>query len=375
MKNESPNVIGFGYAKRALVKGSREYGRMQQYATVLGQYHLVVFTRAREGYPAFQQEGNLFLYATNSRTRLGMLFAAYRIGRAILKQRTGTSFVVSGQDPLAASIVTLLLSRFKNTTLHVQLHGDVFNPYFFNDSNTGFVKRWWASYVISRARMLRVVSDRIKQSLLREGVSENKITVLPIEADVLRFLAVGENRVYQKPETVKFLYVGRFSTEKNIPLLLEAFAAARTQGLQAKLTLLGDGPQKASLKKLASRLSLTDVVDIVPWTDDVPAAMAAADVLCLSSWHEGFAMVLVEAMAAGLPVITTDVGCAGEIVKQHLHGQIVPVGDVTAYTSALLRIATDTSLRERLGRAAHLTIKERLLASDYLHDIKGSFTV
>ncbi|MEN9920424.1 MAG: hypothetical protein RL538_317 [Candidatus Parcubacteria bacterium] len=375
MKNESPNVIAIGYAKRALVPGSRERERMRQYGEVLGQYHLIVFTRAREGCPAFQNEDALYLYATNARTRIGMLIAAYFIGRKILRAQRDTQFVISGQDPLAAGLVATLLAKSKKAQLHIQLHGDIFNTDFFGHSYLAVVRRVWASCIVRRAKKLRAVSQRIKQSLVKEGIEETKISVLPIEADVQSFLRAGEERVYTSASEPTFLYVGRFSREKDIPFLLKAFAAARTQGLRAKLVLLGDGPQKALLMKLVNQLSLADVVTIVPWTDDVPAAMAAADVLCLASQHEGFAMVLVEAMAAGLPVVTTDVGCAGEIVKQHLHGYIVPVGDVDQYASALTKMGVDASLRERLGRAAYLTIKERQATASYLHDIKDSFTM
>ncbi|MCA9339929.1 MAG: hypothetical protein KDA17_03390, partial [Candidatus Saccharibacteria bacterium] len=99
MKDESKlQLIAISYAKRALETGTRERARMLAYAESMGEYHLIVFTRKHDGYSAYVQDGNLHLYATNTRTRLGMMWQAFKIGRRILAQRGG-DWVVSSQDP------------------------------------------------------------------------------------------------------------------------------------------------------------------------------------------------------------------------------------------------------------------------------------
>lgn len=373
MDKKAPHVVAIGYAKRALEPGSREYIRMAAYASVFGAYHLIVFTRVEENFPAVQQEGNLFLYATNSRTRVGMLLSAYLIARKIIKSKKNVVWVVSGQDPLTTSLVTVPLSWIKNTALHVQCHGDVFNMYFFGNGRWKGLKLWWANYVIRRAKKIRVVSQRIKQSFIQRDVPADRIVVLPIQGDLEPFLSVGDSRVYQQKTAPTFLYVGRLAPEKNIPLLLEACADLKKRGHRAVLQILGSGPENLSLQTKVNELHLEDNIEFLPWTNDVAGVMSQADVLCLSSFHEGFAMVLVEAMAAGLPVITTDVGCAGEIVKDHIHGFVV--SGVQQYTDALEQLF-DNALREKMGRAGHTSItKSQLSASEYLQAIKQSFTI
>lgn len=371
----SPNVIAVGYAKRALVKGTREYERMLSYSSVFGQYHLIVFTKASEGYPSYQQEGKLFLYATNTKSQLGKLFRAYYLGWKILKSQKQAPFIVSGQDPLLAGLVAIFLSCTNNAFLHIQLHGDIFNKYFFGHSKLAKLKRFFSLLVLNKARKIRVVSERIEQSLLERGIEESKVKVLPVESDIETFLQVGERRMYKKNEPLTFLYVGRFSPEKDISMLLRAFALARAQGLEAHLELLGEGPLKKMLSKQVVDLQLEDMVTFLPWSNEVSSVMAQADILCLSSKHEGFAMVIVEAMAAGLPVLTTDVGCAGERMKNGEHGWIVSVGDVNGYAEALLDISSDSALRERYGRQGFRAAKEQQFAQSYLHEIKDSFTL
>ena len=85
-------------------------------------------------------------------------------------------------------------------------------------------------------------------------------------------------------------------------------------------------------------------IRLVAWSDDVPALLRASDAYVLSSNYEGWGRVIIEAMAAGLPVVTTDVGCAGEVLLDTVHGTVVPVDNQPALTQALVELSTDTLL-------------------------------
>ena len=146
--------------------------------------------------------------------------------------------------------------------------------------------------------------------------------------------------------------------------------------MSATLTLLGDGPQKVFLQNEVSKLGIGHIVEFLPWTDAVPATMAAADVLCLASWHEGYAMVLLEAMAAGLPVVTTDVGCVGSVVIDNESGRVAADFTVASYAKVMQELAGDSQKRAQFGRAAHHKAQSLVLShDDYLHAIAESFTI
>jgi len=336
----------------------------------MGELHTIVFARQSEGFPAKQQEGNLFLYTTNAKTKLGILWAAYRIGRGIIKKKREKRWVVSSQDPFETALVSRAIASGNRATNHVQLHGDVFNPRSYRES---FLQRLRAVYgrdVVRHTSCIRVVSKRLKRSLESLGVSAAAITVLPIQADLEAFLNVGSERVYRSQLPLSFLYVGRFSPEKNLSLMIQAFMNITKEYPEASLTLLGSGPLQSALEDQVSKLGLENRVEFKGWTNDVPGVMAAHDVLCLSSDHEGWGMVLLEAAATGMPIITTDVGCAGEVVRDKENGQVVSVGKVDMYETAFRQYCSEPSLIPKHGhRSREIASTFALSETEYLNKL------
>ena len=374
MKDESKlRLIAISYAKRALETGTRERARMLAYAEAMGEYHLIVFTRKHDGYPAYVQDGNLHLYATNTRTRLGMMWQAFKIGRRILAQRGG-DWVVSSQDPFETSVVGSAVAFGNRATHHIQIHGDVFNPRSYQVSLLQRVRATYGHLAVRRADGIRVVSSRIKRSLLSLGVSEEKITVLPIFSDITAFKAVGVSRNYAVGGRVSFLYVGRFAPEKNLPFLIDAFAQVAVRYPNTSLTLVGGGSLQKVLEKQITALGLQSRVTFIPWTENVAAIMATHDIFCLTSNHEGWGMVLVEAAAAGMPVITTDVGCAGECVRSGETGQVVLVGDRDHYVQAMEVYLKNHSLVATEGVRGHkLALETTLDEAAYITQLVESY--
>jgi len=367
-------VIAIGYAKQAFREGSRERIRMERYAAHFAEYHIIVFTKKAEGFPSVQQSGTLFLHATNAHTKVEMLWRAYRIGRTILQQ-SNRRFVVTCQDPFETALVGGAVAFGNRATDHIQIHGDVFNPQSYQHSLLQRLRMVYGKYVVRRAKNIRVVSERIKTGLLSLGVLPRAITVLPIYADLKQFLAVGAVRNYRVSDTVRFLYVGRFAAEKNIPLLLAAFAVVTKKYPSAQLTLLGAGPEEAGFKALVEEYQITTRVTFLPWTDNVPMVMKNHDVFCLASNHEGWGMVLLEAAATGMPIITTDVGCAGTCVVHNENGYIVPVEHQSEFEAAMEQYCSTPRLVSTHGAASyHLAKQQALSETEYELKVVDSLT-
>jgi len=153
--------------------------------------------------------------------------------------------------------------------------------------------------------------------------------------------------------TFRVLSVGRLVSAKGHGVLLEGVAIAARNGVPIELTIVGDGPRRDRLEALTAELGLGEQVTFAGAIaqDRLPAMFAAADAFCLPSFAEGLPVVLMEAMATGLPAVTTGVMGIPELVVDDENGLIVPPGRADLVADALVRLARDPELRARLGRA------------------------
>jgi glycosyltransferase involved in cell wall biosynthesis len=155
------------------------------------------------------------------------------------------------------------------------------------------------------------------------------------------------------PAAHKLIAAGRLENQKGFDLLLEAFGAVAAQHPDWTLDIFGRGSRREPLERLVVQLGLGDQVSINAPTDRLGERMRDASVFVLSSRFEGFPLVLLEAMAAGLAVVSFDCPTGpGEILTDGTSGLLVPAEDVLALAAALDRIMHDESLRRRLAAAA-----------------------
>jgi len=146
--------------------------------------------------------------------------------------------------------------------------------------------------------------------------------------------------------------VARLVPQKGLDVLLEAWAQAGGGGGSSYLWLAGDGPAQAALEAARLRLGLAGRVTLLGRRDDVPDLLAATDVFVLASRAETTPIALLEAMAAGLACVATDVGDCGAMLGDGAAGRVVAPGDVAGLAAALREVVSDRALRERLGVAA-----------------------
>ena len=147
--------------------------------------------------------------------------------------------------------------------------------------------------------------------------------------------------------------MGRLTAQKGFDLLIEAFARIADRHPNWTLRIAGDGEERGNLECLAESLGLTQRVDLCGWIDEPLAFLQEADLFVLSSRYEGFPNALLEAMACGLPVISTDCDSGPrEIVRHETDGLLVPAEDVDELTRAMGRLMTNRADRERLGESA-----------------------
>jgi len=165
-------------------------------------------------------------------------------------------------------------------------------------------------------------------------------------------------------DALMFTCVAGLRPQKNHRLLIQAFAHASSQLADALLLLVGppdrlDPAYAESLQRLAQELGLGQRVRFLGSRADVPDILRASDVFVLSSDYEGNPLSVLEAMAAGLPVVSTAVGGVPELVQHGATGLLVPAGDARALAEAITQLGRDADQRAAMGHAARQTALER----------------
>ncbi|MEX2530407.1 MAG: glycosyltransferase family 4 protein [Gemmatimonadota bacterium] len=161
------------------------------------------------------------------------------------------------------------------------------------------------------------------------------------------------------PPTI--LSVARQYPRKDTATLLRAMAVLRREMPEARLRVIGGGPELGRLRTLARKLRLEEAVTFegaVPDSDEVRRAYFQADVFCLPSLQEGFGIVFLEAMAAGLPVVAARAGAAPEVVLQGRTGHLVHPGDHEELAAALTLMLSNPPVARRMGRAGRVRVEE-----------------
>lgn len=148
------------------------------------------------------------------------------------------------------------------------------------------------------------------------------------------------------------LHVGRFAPQKNHHLLIEAFASAVKEYPGMQLWLVGDGPMRAEVEGLVKEKGLEKKVLFFGVTSNVVDFMISSDIFVLSSDWEGFGLVLVEAMATAKPVVATAVDAVPELINDGITGILVPPRNPETLANAVLCLAKDPELRQKMGKAA-----------------------
>jgi glycosyltransferase involved in cell wall biosynthesis len=212
---------------------------------------------------------------------------------------------------------------------------------------------------VRRALFVACISDYCRAQLMRQVEPEHwdrlhvvRCGVRPADYDG----AAGNGAVARRPDgPLHVASVGRLAPMKGFGVLLEALAAVE----HARLTLVGDGPERGALEAAARRLGVADRVAFTGalGAGDVAQILRSADVFCLPSFAEGVPVVLMEAMAARLPVVTTAVMGIPELVADGRSGRLVPPGRAEPLAAALRQLTADPAARAAMGEEGRATIE------------------
>lgn len=190
-----------------------------------------------------------------------------------------------------------------------------------------------------------------------ENVPSSKIRTIINGVELAPYLSLARDGTDDGP--IVFGHVGRLSTIKNQSMLINAFDRVHKKLPQTRLVIAGDGPLRSELEEQARSLGIASNITFLGYQSDIAAVLFEFDIFLLSSVSEGTPLVVIEAMAAGCPVIATDVGGLSEMIEDQQSGMLVPSEGVNSLADRMLELAGDKEQRNRLGKRGREIAKTR----------------
>jgi glycosyltransferase involved in cell wall biosynthesis len=212
-------------------------------------------------------------------------------------------------------------------------------------------QRWLIRLASRYAQRFVCVSHDSAHYMIEQGVNASRVETLWNGIDLTRFAFQGPNA--HGP----IVTVARLSPEKDIANLLHAAKRVIADFPNARFEIAGDGPCRSELTRLTEELRLTEHVHFHGTISDIPALLARAALFVLPSQSEGISLTLLEAMARGLPVVTTHVGGNPEVVEHDTTGLLVPAGDPDALAQAISAFLRDPARGKQMGIAGRQRVE------------------
>jgi glycosyltransferase involved in cell wall biosynthesis len=236
-------------------------------------------------------------------------------------------------------------------------------------------KRRMANRVLSYApRTVVAVSADLKRHLVAEGFPDDRVEVIYNGIDVGPLPdPAARDRVRRElgiaDDALVVGTVARLDPVKDFGTLIRAVAE---RAGRETLLVIGDGPERSRLEALAAELNATTSVRFVGHREDARDLLAACDLYANSSISEGISLTILEAMAAGLPIVATRVGGTPEIIDATC-GRLVPARQPAAIAAALAELGADVGLRKALGRAARHRVEERFTLDRMVREYRDAY--
>lgn len=245
----------------------------------------------------------------------------------------------------------------------LSLHGgDIFDPSKRLSPHRLPLVRTAVSWVMQRSDAVVAQSENTRENAYRYYAYRGPIHLLPLGIRQPAFPRISRAEALLPVDRFLAVTVGRLVRRKQVDLLIEALAHASCQ--EVDLVVLGEGPERQMLEASAQKLGLAERVHFAGHVSETRKwqILAAADLFVSATAHEGFGLVFLEAMAAGLPIVTFNHGGQTDFLKENVHGHLVATGDVPGLSAAIAHVQADPESAARF--------RENCLRAAPDHDIK-----
>ena len=293
--------------------------------------------------------------------------AVHRVLREVRPRVLHTHMAKAGSVGRSAAIA---LGRDRPKLVHT-FHGHVLEGDFNPAVQRAFVEA--ERMLARRTDVLVAVSPQIRDQLLELRIGRpDQYRVISLGLDLDGFLAVAapagalRRQLGLEPAVPLVGIVGRLVPIKAVDVLLHAIASLN----DVHLAVVGDGVERASLEQIARDLGIAERVHFTGWSEDVPAAMSDLDVVALTSRNEGTPVALIEALAAGRPVVATDVGGVRHVVEDGVTGLLAPMDDARVVGARIAELLADPAQGARLAAVGRERVTQRFGCGRLVADIR-----
>lgn len=237
-------------------------------------------------------------------------------------------------------------------------------------------------YALRYCKTIIAVSEGIRNELVRSGIRESRIKVIPNAVE--NFAGEGElsYRRHEKRYSLRIEphehvvgYLGRLSKEKGVRYLIEAVADMQVAGDPVKLLIVGEGPERLPLEQQVRVCGLEGMVVFAGFQTDAENWLPAFDSFVLPSLTEGTPMALLEAMAVGVPIIATAVGGVPKIVTDGLNGLLVSPGNAKGISKKIKLLKENSEIKCRLGRAGLDTVNDKYRITNWCRAVESQYNL
>ena len=328
--------------------------------------YLVLFEK--KGVYLSQLHQDIKLYDLKKRRRLDFFKLVVKLAHIIHREKPDV--VVSFLS--YTNIVSILAKKLSFRNPRVIIVKQNFTSESLKNSRFRRTKKWLIKKLYPLAERIIAVSTGVKSDLVKSfHIQEKLIDVIYNSVDlekVKKLSLEAVNHSWFNSEVACIIAVGRLTKQKGFPILLQAFRLVRKK-LPCNLIILGDGEERSSLENISRQLSIENDVAFLGFQNNPYKYLARSDIFVLSSRWEGFGIVIIEAMASRVPVISTRCPSGPEeIITDGLNGLLVPVGDAEAVAQAILRLLANEPFRKQLaeeGRKRAEDFKVERMVSQY----------
>lgn len=215
-------------------------------------------------------------------------------------------------------------------------------------------------YMAKKASRIIMVSKTVEQELMAEAVDSERLCRISNGVNLKSYDKGGDKggirNTLKIPDRKTVIYTGRLSPEKGVDFLLRCFSNV-TKSTNCQLIIIAEGPEKKHIIKRIDQLGLSDVILVIPTVTEIAPYLKASDLFILPSQFEGLSNSLLEAMACGLPVISTRVGGSIDVIESGVNGLLVEYNDGDDLSRAISHVLEDPNLATNLGKHARETIE------------------